>query len=119
MSVPQNPNPTLVVVVSFVLRRCLFGWPPFGVQHIVLYLADDLGWNLVNLGGGPDRAHNPDVFTPTMSTLARAGVILDRHYTCVTTLLLHFDVTRRALSASQQVARRPLPACHTPPSVSE
>ena len=47
--------------------------------HIVIYLADDLGWNLVNFGGV--QPHNQDVNTPTLAALAQEGIVLERHYT--------------------------------------
>ena len=41
--------------------------------HIVLVLADDLGWNEVSW-------HNSRIHTPALASLARAGVTLDRSY---------------------------------------
>ncbi|XP_049267143.1 arylsulfatase B [Rhipicephalus sanguineus] len=41
--------------------------------HIVLFIADDLGWNDVSW-------NNPKMFSPFLESLARGGVILDQHY---------------------------------------
>ena len=49
--------------------------------HVLLYLVDDMGWNLVNFGG--EVPHNPSVDTPNLKALAQSGIVLDRHYTSV------------------------------------
>lgn len=41
--------------------------------NIILFLADDLGWNDVGW-------HNPHMPTPTMNKMAKEGVILNQHY---------------------------------------
>ena len=41
--------------------------------NIILIVADDLGYNDVSW-------HNPDILTPHMERLARAGVILEQSY---------------------------------------
>lgn len=43
--------------------------------HVVVMLADDLGYHNVGWHG------NPEVRTPTLDALARGGVRLERHYT--------------------------------------
>ncbi|XP_047480227.1 arylsulfatase B-like [Penaeus chinensis] len=47
--------------------------PPQGQPHLVLIVADDLGWNDVSW-------HNPQVLTPHLENLARTGVILEQSY---------------------------------------
>ncbi|XP_070001049.1 arylsulfatase B isoform X2 [Penaeus vannamei] len=47
--------------------------PPQGQPHLVLIVADDLGWNDVSW-------HNPQVLTPHLEDLARTGVILEQSY---------------------------------------
>ncbi|XP_046584420.1 arylsulfatase B-like isoform X1 [Haliotis rubra] len=42
--------------------------------HIVLIVADDLGWNDVGY-------HNPDMLTPNIDKLASEGVVMDNAYT--------------------------------------
>lgn len=44
-----------------------------GQPHIVLIVADDLGWNDVSW-------HNPQVVTPHLEDLAKGGVILEQSY---------------------------------------
>ncbi|XP_070001050.1 arylsulfatase B [Penaeus vannamei] len=44
-----------------------------GQPHIVLIVADDLGWNDVSW-------HNPQVVTPHLENLAKGGVILEQSY---------------------------------------
>ena len=41
--------------------------------HIILIVADDLGYNDVSW-------HNPDILTPNLGRLAAAGVILEQSY---------------------------------------
>ena len=41
--------------------------------HIVLMVADDLGWNDISW-------HNPLVKSPNLESLARSGIILEQHY---------------------------------------
>ncbi|XP_063601652.1 arylsulfatase B-like [Penaeus indicus] len=47
--------------------------PPQGQPHLVLIVADDLGWNDVSW-------HNPQVVTPHLQNLAQTGVILEQSY---------------------------------------
>ncbi|XP_042860608.1 arylsulfatase B-like [Penaeus japonicus] len=47
--------------------------PPQGQPHLILIVADDLGWNDVSW-------HNPQVLTPHLENLARGGVILEQSY---------------------------------------
>ena len=74
--------------------------------NIIIFLVDDLGYHLVNLGNGTAHqqhdAHNPEMHTPTVSALVQVltkidafnsvsridlllrmqeGILLDRHYT--------------------------------------
>eukprot|EP00949_MAST-11_sp_MAST-11-sp1_P005247 g5247.t1 len=49
-------------------------------RAIVLMLADDFGYNNVGFSHGPAPG-NPEVRTPTLDSLARDGVVLDRMYT--------------------------------------
>ena len=51
------------------------------LPHILFYLTDDMGWNLINFGG--NKPHNTEVFTPTLTELAENGVVLERHYAYV------------------------------------
>ena len=41
--------------------------------HIVLIVADDLGWNDISW-------HNPLVKSPNLESLAKSGIILEQHY---------------------------------------
>ncbi|KAK3596805.1 hypothetical protein CHS0354_036645 [Potamilus streckersoni] len=59
--------PTLLVTA--VLLSLSSARPP----HIVLIVADDLGWNDVGW-------HNPQMYTPNLDKLARNGVILNSSY---------------------------------------
>lgn len=43
--------------------------------HIVLALADDLGWNDLSFSGDANR-----MLSPRLATLAKSGVILDRYH---------------------------------------
>ncbi|XP_046566685.1 arylsulfatase B-like [Haliotis rubra] len=52
--------------MTFTLATCS---PP----HVVFIVADDLGWNDVGW-------HNPDMITPNLDRLAKAGVILNSSY---------------------------------------
>eukprot|EP01059_Diplonema_ambulator_P035508 TRINITY_DN8374_c0_g1_i4.p1 TRINITY_DN8374_c0_g1~~TRINITY_DN8374_c0_g1_i4.p1 ORF type:complete len:505 (+),score=127.32 TRINITY_DN8374_c0_g1_i4:44-1516(+) len=63
-------------MLALAVLSCLAGAAlPLGYQpHIVFFLADDLGhYNLGYLG-------NTEVDTPTIDSLAREGVVLERHY---------------------------------------
>ncbi|KAK7488810.1 hypothetical protein BaRGS_00019945 [Batillaria attramentaria] len=62
---------TLQFICVCVLFTVVVTWakPP----HIIFIVADDLGWNDVGW-------HNPSMVTPTLSRLARQGVILDSAY---------------------------------------
>ncbi|KAL3843147.1 hypothetical protein ACJMK2_021099 [Sinanodonta woodiana] len=59
--------PTLLV--TFVLLSLSSARPP----HIVLIVADDLGWNDVGW-------HNPQIYTPNLDKMAQNGVILNSSY---------------------------------------
>ena len=52
-------------------RRMVTEWT--AKPHIVLWLVDDQGW--ANAGW-----NNQHVYTPRMDTMAKEGVILNRHY---------------------------------------
>ncbi|XP_060091841.1 arylsulfatase B [Heteronotia binoei] len=55
------------------LRFCLSPAPP-RPPHLVLVLADDLGWNDVGW-------HGSEILTPTLDALGASGVRLERYYT--------------------------------------
>merc|ERR1711899_128557 len=44
-----------------------------GQPNIILMVADDLGFNDVSW-------HNPDIYSPTLESLANEGIILENHY---------------------------------------
>ena len=50
--------------------------------HIVIFLVDDLGYHLVNLGNGTKHqqhdAHNPEMHTPTVSALVQVSIRANR-----------------------------------------
>jgi hypothetical protein len=41
--------------------------------HIVMFVADDLGWNDISW-------HNPLIKSPNLEKLAKEGIILEQHY---------------------------------------
>ena len=57
-----------LVILPFLSSLCCVK-PP----HIILIVADDLGYNDVSW-------HNPDILTPSLGRLAAAGVILEQSY---------------------------------------
>uniref|UniRef100_A0ACB8EPX2 Uncharacterized protein n=1 Tax=Sphaerodactylus townsendi TaxID=933632 RepID=A0ACB8EPX2_9SAUR len=57
-------------VLLCCLPLCLSRGPP----HLVLVLADDLGWNDVGW-------HDSEIRTPTLDALGASGVRLERYYT--------------------------------------
>lgn len=59
----------LALLLQFLLASTASSAPP----HIIIILADDLGWNDVSW-------HNAAVKTPNLERLARQGVILDQNY---------------------------------------
>merc|ERR1711962_382084 len=62
----------LVLLVSVILADTKKSWRN-KKPHIVIILADDLGWNEVSW-------HNPHILTPRMEELSRKGVRLERSY---------------------------------------
>ena len=71
---------TLKVIPFMCFAKCFLLFIPFLTDflcekqpHIILIVADDLGYNDVSW-------HNPDIQTPHLERLARAGVILEQSY---------------------------------------
>ena len=65
----------VVCMTSFLLASGLaFAGPP-GPEHpnVVIFLADDLGWNDVGF-------HGSEIRTPNLDRLAESGIIFDRFY---------------------------------------
>ena len=52
----------------------LFKFSNSSPPNIILFLADDLGFNDISW-------HNPHVQSPNLQDLASSGIILDHHYT--------------------------------------
>lgn len=65
--------PPLLLVVLSCLGSCL-GSPPAGRPHLVVVLADDLGWHDVGW-------HGSEIRTPHLDALGAGGVRLERYYT--------------------------------------
>ena len=68
----------MILFTSLSLCWSLFLYPVSGKKaqsqpHILLILADDLGYNDVPW-------HNPTIIAPHLHTLAREGVVLEQHY---------------------------------------
>lgn len=60
----------LAAVIGVLTFACT---PAHAVTNVVLFIADDLGWNDVGY-------HGSEIRTPTIDRLAAEGVILDRFY---------------------------------------
>lgn len=65
----------LALAVSLVLAAPTAGWAAAERPNVVIFLADDLGWNDVGFHGGDQ------IDTPSLDRLAREGAQLDRFYT--------------------------------------
>lgn len=67
---------TLGILVIFYLIHCLHAQQPQQAQkpHIIMIVADDLGWDDVSFHG------SPQIPTPTLDGLANSGVILNNYY---------------------------------------
>ena len=63
----------LLIVPLFIFLTLCLGKQNSKKPHIVLILADDLGYNDVPW-------HNPTIIAPHLHTLAREGVVLEQHY---------------------------------------
>ena len=59
--------------IILVLILYFFQLAQSAPPNIVVFLADDLGWNDVSW-------HNDQVLMPHLGHLAKEGVILDQHY---------------------------------------
>ncbi|XP_022241171.1 arylsulfatase B-like [Limulus polyphemus] len=65
---------TLLVIVLVLIRNAIGQRRSFSMRpHVVLIVADDLGWNDVSW-------NNPDIKMPNLERLARGGVILNQSY---------------------------------------
>ena len=69
----------LLLTLVFVGARCGCASAAAAPRAIVLMLGDDYGYGNVGFAHGPNPG-NPESRTPHMDSLARGGVILDRHY---------------------------------------
>ena len=74
---PTIPPPPILTVILLLLLLAILH-PSLARQevsrpHIVLILADDLGYNDVPW-------HNPTIISPHLQDLAKAGVILEQNY---------------------------------------
>ena len=74
---PIRPVLLLALVCAAASRGCCSATP--SPRAIILMLGDDYGFGNVGFAHGPSPG-NPESRTPHMDSLAREGVILDRHY---------------------------------------
>ena len=62
-------------MLSVVASILTLGTTALIKPHIIIFLVDDLGYHLVNLGNGTAHqqhdAHNPEMHTPTVSALVQ------------------------------------------------
>ncbi|KAL8203769.1 UNVERIFIED_CONTAM: hypothetical protein K2H54_060817 [Gekko kuhli] len=72
---PKRLGPLALLLLQVLLRAhfCLGQALP-RAPHLVLVLADDLGWNDVGW-------HGSEIRTPTLDALGASGVRLERYYT--------------------------------------
>ncbi len=83
----------LIALVFFAWAPRSFAQSEEGLPHIVIILADDLGWNDVGY-------HGSEIATPNIDRIAREGVELDRFYVQPTC-----SPTRAALMTGKSPAR--------------
>ncbi len=65
---------TRLIVATLLLSFAVFASGENRQPNVIIFLADDLGWNDVGYHGG-------DIDTPALDRLAREGMQLDRFYT--------------------------------------
>ena len=67
------PPPILTVILLLAILHPSLARQEVSQPHIVLIVADDLGYNDVPW-------HNPTIISPHLQDLAKAGVILEQNY---------------------------------------
>jgi hypothetical protein len=77
---PRTPLLGILVIATIVSSSAAAPVTDAPRPHIVMLLADNVGWANVGFHKPPDLPAR-EIHTPNLDSLAKGGLILDRHYT--------------------------------------